>query len=377
MKPPQSSFPPVPHPDSRKAPGPDSHDADATHNSRRLPELHDLQRLIALGGSALDARVLAEVTDGADRYPLYALRLGNPDPHVPVLLLTGGIHGVERIGTQLVLTQLELLLARLPWDQGLQADLEHIRLVFCPLVNPAGMARGSRANANGVDLMRNAPHNADRPTSWLLSGHRIGTWLPWYRGALDQPMETESAALCDLVNAECATAPFCLSLDCHSGFGMRDRVWFPYAGSTQPLEQAAEVHALVELYEAANPYHRYLFEPQCHQYRTHGDLWDYLYHQHLQRQRGASNGPAVFLPLTLELGSWLWVRKNLRQITSFTGLFNPLVPHRQRRILRHHNTLFDFLIRATRSWQHWQPQGSDRDAQQQRAIQRWYQESGH
>jgi hypothetical protein len=130
---------------------------------------------------------------------------------------------------------------------------------------------------------------------------------------------------------------------------------------------------MVELYEAANPYHRYLFEPQCHQYRTHGDLWDYLYHHHLQRQHGATDTPAVFLPLTLDLGSWLWVRKNLRQITSFTGLFNPLVPHRHRRILRHHNTLFDFLIRATRSWQHWLPRGPDRDAQQQRAIQRWYQ----
>jgi hypothetical protein len=342
-------------------------------SQRPLPELDELQRLIARGARQLDVEILTEVTDGADRYPLYALRLGNPDPEAPVLLLCGGIHGVERIGTQLLLTQLDVLLARLPWDQGLQLDLEHMRLVFCPLLNPAGMARGSRANGNGVDLMRNAPHNAEQPGAWPLSGHRIGAWLPWYRGALDQAMQVESAALCALVNREIASTPFCLSLDCHSGFGMRDRLWFPYAGSTQPLEQLGEVHALLELYEGANPHHRYLLEPQCHQYRTHGDLWDHLYHQHLLRHAGNTGPIPVFLPLTLELGSWLWVRKNLRQLTSFNGLFNPLVPHRQRRILRHHNSLFDFMIRAVRSWQQWLPEGSARDIQQQRALQRWYQ----
>ncbi len=322
----------------------------------------------------MHVQVLADISDGAYQYPLYALRLGNPVPTAPVLLLTAGIHGVERIGTQLLLTQLETLLARLPWDQGLQEDLRHIRLVVCPLLNPAGMARGARANANGVDLMRNGPQNADSPCPWLVSGHRIGAWLPWYRGALNQPMQAEAAALCALVNSEIAKAPLCLSLDCHSGFGMRDRLWFPYAGSTRPLEQLADVHALVALYEGANPHHRYLFEPQCHQYRTHGDLWDHLYQQHLLRQNTNPDLPAVFLPLTLELGSWLWVRKNLRQITSFRGLFNPLVPHRHRRIMRHHNSLFEFMIRATRSWQSWQPQHAAREVQQQQALQRWYQD---
>ncbi|UTW12991.1 M14 family zinc carboxypeptidase [Marinobacterium rhizophilum] len=340
-----------------------------------LPELDRLERLLAQASGELRVQVLANVTDGASEYPLYALQLGNPDPAAAVLLLSGGIHGVERIGTQLLLTQLEALMARLPWDQGLQEDLRHIRIVICPLLNPAGMARGSRANANGIDLMRNAPQNADDPGVWLLSGHRIGAWLPWYRGAPGLPMQAESAALCELVNREIAGAPLCLSLDCHSGFGMRDRLWFPYAGSTRPLEQLADVHALVKLYEEANPHHRYLFEPQCHQYRTHGDLWDHLYQQHLLRQQACPGRPAVFLPLTLELGSWLWVRKNLRQIISFRGLFNPLVPHRHRRIMRHHNSLFDFMIRATRSWQSWLPGEADRNTEQQQALQRWYRNS--
>ncbi|GGO76131.1 peptidase M14 [Marinobacterium nitratireducens] len=336
-----------------------------TYYRRHLPELHRLERLIRKGASRLDTTVIAEIRDGDLALPLYALTLGNPASDAPVLMLSGGIHGVERIGTQLLLAQLRNLLSRLEWDQGLQQDLAHIRLVLCPLVNPVGMAHGWRSNGNGVDLMRNAPIDAEAPSAWPLSGHRVGSWLPWYRGARDSAMQPESQALCDLVTAQIADAPFTLALDCHSGFGMRDRIWFPYAGSQRMLEHAAEVHALTRLFERAQPHHPYVIEPQFHQYRTHGDLWDYLYAQQRERQGG------IFLPLTLEMGSWLWVKKNLRQLTSFKGLFNPLVPHRHKRILRRHSLLFDFLIRATRSWQSWLPDEDSRARHQRQAVRRW------
>ncbi|MFC6673470.1 DUF2817 domain-containing protein [Marinobacterium aestuariivivens] len=332
---------------------------------RRLPELHRLERLIRKGGQHIETTVLAEIRDGDLALPLYALRLGSRRSDAPVLLLTGGIHGVERIGSQLLLSQLATLISRLQWDEGLQQDLERIRLVFCPLINPVGMAHGWRSNGNGVDLMRNAPLDAETPGPWPLAGHRIGRWLPWYRGRRDTPMQPEAQALCELVRSEIDGAPFSLALDCHSGFGMRDRLWFPYAGSNRLLEHAAEVHALARLFERAQPHHPYVFEPQCHQYRTHGDLWDYLYRQQLAHRE------QVFLPLTLEMGSWLWVRKNLRQLTSFTGLFNPLVPHRHKRILRRHSLLLDFLIRATRSWQYWLPQDDERVFHQRQAQRRW------
>jgi len=332
---------------------------------RQLPELHRLERLIRKGGTQLQTTVLAEVRDGDLALPLYALTLGNPAQDAPVLLLSGGIHGVERIGTQLVLAQLRNLLSRLDWDQGLQQDLEHIRVVICPLVNPVGMAHGWRSNGNGVDLMRNAPIDADKPGPWLVTGHRIGRWLPWYRGAREAPMQPEAEALCALVQAQIEQAPFALALDCHSGFGMRDRVWFPYAGRDRLPEHAAEIHALTRLFERAQPHHPYVFEPQFHQYRTHGDLWDYLYLGQLDAGRG------VFLPLTLEMGSWLWVKKNLRQLTSFTGLFNPLAPHRHKRILRRHSLLLDFLIRATRSWRNWLPNDETRPLHQRQAERRW------
>lgn len=332
----------------------------------RLPELRLLERVIRKGEPWLRVNTLADVEDGSLTLPLYSLEMGSVRADAPVLLLTGGVHGIERIGTQLLLTKLLSLLHRLEWDEGLQQDMEHVRLVLFPLVNPVGMAHGWRSNGNGIDLMRNAPLDAETPGPWPVAGHRLGRWLPWYRGARAAPMQTEADALCRLVSAQIAQAPFALSLDCHSGFGMRDRIWFPYAGSNRLLEHAAEIHALFRLFERAHPNHPYIIEPQWHQYRTHGDLWDYLYRQQLAEHPGQ-----VFLPLTLEMGSWLWVKKNLRQLTSYTGLFNPLVPHRRRRAMRRHGQLLEFLLRAVRSWHNWLPDATTRPRQQRYAERRW------
>jgi len=60
-----------------------------------------------------------------------------------------------------------------------------------PLLNPAGMQRATRANARGVDLMRNAPVDSRERVTFLLGGQRVSPWLPWYRGAAGAPMEKE------------------------------------------------------------------------------------------------------------------------------------------------------------------------------------------
>lgn len=331
----------------------------------RLPEMRQLERLIHKWSDQLRVSVLTEVFDGDLALPVYALELGNAAKDAPVLILSGGVHGIERIGTQLLLAQLATLINRLQWDETLKHSLSELRLVLLPLVNPVGMARRIRSNGRGVDLMRNAPLDAETPRPWLVAGHRLGRWLPWYRGRKGDPMEAESAALCALVSQQTEHSPFTLSLDCHSGFGMRDRIWFPYANDSRMIEHAPELHAMVRLFERAHPHHPYLIEPQFHHYRTHGDLWDYLYTEHLVRSNH------TFLPLTLELGSWLWVKKNLRQLTSYTGLFNPMVPHRQQRTLRRHYLLLEFMINAVRSWQNWLPDEQARARHQRQAERRW------
>ncbi len=264
-----------------------------------LPELTELECLVAEGGAHLGARVVCQVDAWGQSFPVYVVTLGNPSPAVPTVGFFGGVHGLERIGAEVVIAYLRSLVKRLPWDSMLHRQLESVRLVFMPVVNPGGVWRGTRANPEGVDLMRNAPLEACEPVPFLIGGQRISAGLPWYRGPLHGPMEAESRALCQVVEEELLSREFSIALDCHSGFGLNDRIWFPYAHTAQPIAHLPEIHALKEIFDQTHSHHHYIFEPQSRQYLAHGDLWDYLY------QRACAEGARTFLPLTLEMGSWL------------------------------------------------------------------------
>ncbi len=333
-----------------------------------LPELETLERILELAGGQLRVRVVhrVPVASGA-LLPVYAITLGNADPAVPAAGFFGGVHGLERIGAEVVLAFLHSVVMRLQWDSTLHRQLEGMQLVFMPIVNPGGMALGTRANAQGVDLMRNAPVDATGAVAPLVGGHHLGPWLPWYRGLRGAPMQDEAQALCRVVEQELLGRPFAVALDCHSGFGLRDRLWFPYAHTRRPMAHLAEMQALCALFFQTYSHHNYVFEPQSIQYLAHGDLWDHLYRQAVQ------DHPAqVFLPLTLEMGSWLWVKKNPRQLFSRHGIFNPLISHRQQRVLRRHHLLLDFFARAAAGHVRWLPPAAQRAALHAHALQRWY-----
>jgi Zinc carboxypeptidase len=331
-----------------------------------LPELRELERIMELGRGHMEANVACEISAGNNRFPVYQLTLGNPDPRLPAIGFFGGIHGLERIGTQVLLYFLRGLLTRLEWDKSLHHLLQDVRLVFMPLINPGGMWQSTRSNFHGVDLMRNAPIEATGRVPFLLGGHRISPHLPWYRGEAGAEMEIENQALCRIVQDELLTRSFSIAVDCHSGFGLRDRVWFPHAHSVHPIQHLADIVSLEELFQQSYPNNRYLFEPQSLHYRTHGDVWDYLY---LQAEKDKSN---TFLPLTLEMGSWLWVKKHPRQLFSRHGMFNPIVEHRLHRVLRRHSVWLDFLMRAAAGHENWMVKGPSRLRMQERAVARWY-----
>lgn len=333
----------------------------------KLPELEALERIIELGAGRLESRIACEVKlPAGGSYPVHVITLGNPGREVPAVGYFGGVHGLERIGAGVVIAYLQSLVMRLQWDSTLHKQLESVRLVFMPIVNPGGMALGTRANPNGVDLMRNAPVEAREPVPFLVGGQRISAGLPWYRGPRAKPMEIENQAVCDVVTTELLTRDFSLSVDCHSGFGSRDRIWFPYAHTRAPIAHLAEMHALRNIFVQSHSHHRYVIEPQSLQYLAHGDLWDHLYLQSCaQEQR-------VFLPLTLEMGSWLWVKKNPRQLFSRHGIFNPQIEHRQQRVLRQHQLLLDFLSRAACGHRLWLPGADTRAQHHAQALQDWY-----
>lgn len=331
-----------------------------------FPELDELRLLILRAGDTLRSRSLCEVRSGAESLPVYCLELGSEAADAPAVGFFGGVHGVERIGTQVVLAFLHTLVERLRWDDTLAELLRRVRLVFVPLVNPGGMVRRTRCNPSGIDLMRNSPVEADPGVPFLLGGQHWSPVLPWYRGRPGEPMQPEAQALCDVVEQRLTTQPFSIALDCHSGFGTRDHIWFPYAHTRRPIDCLADIYALRTMFRSTHPHHSiYVIEPQSRRYTTHGDLWDHLY------RRSRERSPNLFLPLTLEMGSWLWVRKNPSQLFGRLGLFNPVEPHRVRRILRQHLTLLDFLVRAAVSHGRWRPTEDQRAALFESAVAYW------
>ena len=334
---------------------------------KHLPELEALERTIDLGGTHLEVSVVARVKSltGAD-LPVYTIAMGNPSLDVPAIGFFGGVHGLERIGAEVVIAWLHNLVMRLQWDTTLHQQLQSVRLVFMPIVNPAGMQMGTRANPQGVDLMRNAPIDAVDAVPFLVGGQRISAGLPWYRGREGAPMEAENQALCQVVAKELMSRQFSMALDCHSGFGARDRIWFPYAHTRKPIAHLAEMQALRDVFLQTYSHHAYVFEPQSLQYLAHGDIWDHLYLQ------ACTDAQRVFLPLTLEMGSWLWIKKNPRQMFSLKGIFNPLIEHRQHRVLRRHLSLLDFLSRAACSHARWMPPAEIRAKLHADALKNWY-----
>lgn len=315
---------------------------------KSFPELEDLERLIRGFGDACRSRVVATVQDGEKSYPIYSVSLGSPDPSAPAIGFFGGVHGLEKIGSEVVLSYMQTLLELMRWDRHFKERLKHSRLVFVPIVNPAGVVNRTRSNANGVDLMRNSPLESDDIKSGFWRGHRKTPMLPYYRGPLGAEMEVEAKALMRVVEEELLSSRISLAVDVHSGFGAKDRFWFPYAHTKKPFPLVAETFALKSLFDQSYPHHFYAIEPVSRQYTIHGDLWDYIFESNRQKP-----GAGFFLPFTLEMGSWQWLKKNPLQVFRRDGVFHPTLPHRRHRILRRHLSLFDFLHRSILSPEAW------------------------
>lgn len=333
----------------------------------KFPELEQLEQIIELFGNRARTEVIEQVQYQALEFSIHCITLGSNRPDVPVLAFFGGVHGLEKIGSEVILSYMQTLSQLLDWDEEFQARLEKSRLVFVPIVNPVGVYLGTRSNGNGVDLMRNSPVESVGATR-IYSGHRLTPRLPWYRGS-ETAMEIEALALCRVVDQQLFKSPLSIALDLHSGFGIRDRLWFPYASRQSPFARIAEMLALKELFDRCYRHHIYKIEPTSIEYVINGDLWDYLFDNFMQRFPTGR----LFLPLTLEMGSWLWLRKSPLHLFSRHGLFHPLLPHRQQRIFRRHFMLFDFLHRCLlypEQWARLTPQQKTRNEQQAMGL--WY-----
>lgn len=333
----------------------------------KFPELELLERIIGQLGNRAQAQVIERIPYQDLEFPIHCITIGSNEPDVPVLAFFGGVHGLEKIGSEVILSYLQTLCELLDWDEEFQVRLKKSRLVFVPIVNPVGVYIGRRSNGNCVDLMRNSPVEGVGSTK-LYGGHRISPLLPWYRGDVSN-MEMEAQALCRVVEQQVCNSPLSIVLDLHSGFGIRDRLWFSYASRKSPYPFIAETLALKELFDRCYPNHIYKIEPMCQEYIINGDMWDYLLDEFVKRQ----DEGRLFIPLTLEMGSWLWLRKNPNHLFSRHGLFHPLLPHRLQRVFRRHFMLFDFMHRALLYPNKWARLDAEQKSHfQHKASELWY-----
>lgn len=77
-------------------------------------ELRQLEDLLAKTPSGVGVAVACETRAGGHRFPVPVITLGSTAPNHPAIAFIGGVHGLERIGSALVLNILRQLLARLP-----------------------------------------------------------------------------------------------------------------------------------------------------------------------------------------------------------------------------------------------------------------------
>jgi hypothetical protein len=331
---------------------------------KTIPELELINRLKEELGDIARFEIIGESQEENLRMPIHKISFGSQDPTAPVLGLIGGVHGLERIGSQVTLSLLHSLSQLYQWDETIRHNLQKIRVFFIPIVNPIGILKKRRSNPNGIDIMRNAPIDAEDKVPTFLGGHRISNLLPWYRG---DHLEAETAALITHVKKEIEHTPVAVTVDFHSGFGFQDQIWFPYAKTRKPFADLGYFNSFIGLMNKTYPNHFYKIEPQA--YLTHGDVWDYLY----DWKKGLNQNQSVYLPMCLEMGSWMWVKKNPLQIFTPEGAYNPVKTHRYRRTLRRHNTFFEFLMRALYSPQSWYPLAEDKlEFHRLEGMGKWY-----
>lgn len=335
---------------------------------RYFREMVELERLVERFGAQARVEVNRRISFKDREYPLYVVSLGSQDKTAPTIAYFGGVHGLEKIGSEVILSYMQSVLELLRWDETFQERLRKTRLLFMPIVNPVGIQHMSRSNGNGVDLMRNSPVMAEQPGGPIYRGHRLSPKLPWYQGPEGAAMEEEAKALCEVVEKELFPSKLSIAVDVHSGFGARDRFWFPYAYSKKPFPYIAEVFALKSMFDSTYAHHVYAIEPVSRQYTIHGDLWDHLFLRHQELHKTAN-----FYPFTLEMGSWMWLRKNPLQIFTKFGVFHPIKPHRMQRIMRRHITLFDFLHRSLLCKSAWLDMSEElRKERHAKAMEIWY-----
>ena len=178
----------------------------------------------------------------------------DPDPTAPVLGLFGGVHGLERIGSQVVLSLMNTFFANDFMGQSYSRDFRKMRLFYAFDQSPGEFFIKREAILRGVDLMRNAPVDAEGKSTWL-----VGRSPPVHQTSMVQ--RSTGRRIASRIQSPAWSLPpkffqssRVLTVDFHSGFGNIDRLWLPYAKSTRPFSCARGL-CLASPFWSNSPHH--------------------------------------------------------------------------------------------------------------------------
>ena len=108
-------------------------------------EYQFIQQLQNITNYPCKYQVLENIHYRGKDYPIYSFEIGPEHQDTPVIGLFGGVHGLEKVGTHVVLSYLNYVLEQLNWNSTIQALFEQVRLVSIPLINPIGFFHQKRS----------------------------------------------------------------------------------------------------------------------------------------------------------------------------------------------------------------------------------------
>ncbi len=311
--------------------------------NKEAPELVQLKRLEKMFGDIIIMEKLGEVEHKGYRSQIDAFFISHkPRPELPTIAFFSCFHGVEWIGSRVLVNFIEHLIREITWDEDIKNITEKVNICGIPIVNPIGKIEHYRSNGNGIDLMRNSPVKAKKAIP-LLGGQRFSRHLPWYMG---KGLEKENEIVIKFLDQYVFPSDFKMSIDIHSAFLRDSRIWIPYASGKELPAKEAEVFLQVKkMLNSIYKYNPYRYEKQESIYKTNGDFWDYNFDRHNELHKG------TYLPLTLEISSWSWSLRNIFRRWSMEALFNPFNIKDSNSEYIKHIMVFDFLIRFVKNFQ--------------------------
>lgn len=313
---------------------------------RRLNRYENrILRIAKLGGKKVRIfqQGFSRKTKEGFRFPIHSLEIGTEAAikKNPVGIIAG-VHGLETIGVRVLLDFLEYILSPNSLGYLPEIDKGKIGIVSMPIVNPGGVALKMRANPAGVDLMRNSGVDAEKPMAFF-GGHKISPKLPYYRG---NTMEPEARVLYRFLQKYFfeSKKPLMNVLDIHSGFGTIDHVWWPFAYTKEKCKDEPLFLELANYLKETCHNVSFRYGPQSESYTTNGDLWDRFYiHFNEARKNGKESKKSIFLPWTLEIGTWSDLKKDPLRALKKRGIFNPAKENKTERITGYRKFLTDFV----------------------------------